>query len=188
MREDDRTDLELVALAQAGQMCDAVAILVKRHTPLVRGVVYPMVLNHTDADDVTQEAMVKVVRSLGSFKGNASFSTWVYRIAANTTLNFIKRRRPQGLEGMEALALVQDATAEQPSRRLEAEETDAAISRAMSKLSPEQRMAVSLVILQDMDEGEAAAVAGCRAATLRWRLHAARKKLKILLKDMRAQK
>ena len=189
MSADDKTDLELVALARAGQAQEAVATLVRRHTPRVRTIVYPMVLNHADADDVTQEAMVKVVASLETFKGGAAFSTWVHRVAVNTALNFIKRRKRRAVEseGMDALAQVED-TAARPLEKLEAEELDAAVSRAMSKLSAEQRLAVSLVILQGMDEREAAAVAGCPAATLRWRLHAARKRLKTLLKDVRVTK
>ena len=174
LREDDQTD---------------VATLVRRHTPQVRAIVCPMVLNHADADDVTQEAMVRVVSSLGTFRGGAAFSTWVHRIAVNTALNFIKRRkrrRAAEAEGMDVLAEVEDTSAAQPPDNLEAKEVDAAVSRAMSELPPEQRMAVSLVILQGMDERTAAAVAGCHAATLRWRLHAARKKLKALLRDVRS--
>jgi len=189
LREDDKTDLELVALARAGLAHDAVATLVRRHTPQVRAIVYPMLLNHADADDVTQDAMVKVVSSLGTFKGNAAFSTWVHRVAVNTALNFIKRQkrhRAMEAEGVDTLTQLEDTTAARPSDGLEAEEADAAVSRAMSKLSPEQRLAVSLVIMQGMDERTAAAVAECHAATLRWRLHAARKKLKTLLMDMRS--
>ena len=176
MREDDKTELE---------------VLVRRHTSQVRAIVYPMVLNHADADDVTQDTMVKVVASLGTFKGNAAFSTWVHRIAVNTALNFLKRRKRRQsteTEDVDALAQMEDTAAAKPSDGLEAEEVDAAISRAMSKLSPEQRLVVSLVILQGMDEREAATVAGCHAATLRWRLHSARKKLKVLLKDVRNTK
>ena len=188
VREDDKADLEFLTLARAGQ-ADAVAMLVRRHTARVRSIVYPMVLNHADADDVTQETLVKTIGSLSAFRGEAGFSTWVHRIAVNTALNFIKRHKRQATEvaDEEALAQIED-TAVRPADRLEAQETDAAISGALARLSPEQRAAVSLVALQGMDEREAAMAAGCPAATLRWRLHAARKKLKNLLRNLRAEK
>ena len=188
MREDDKTDLKILTLARTGQ-ADAVAMLVRRHTSRVRTIIYPMVLNHADADDVTQEALVKVMGSLSAFRGEAGFSTWVHRIAVNTALNFLKRRKRRAMEVVdeEVLAQIED-TAARPADRLEVEETDAEISRALAQLSPEQRAAVSLVALQGMSEREAAVVAGCLAATLRWRLHAARKKLKKLLRNLKAEK
>ena len=186
LHSENITDLEWAAMAREGNP-EAVATLVRRHAPRVRAILYPMVLNHADADDLAQETMAKVAASLATFRGGAAFSTWVHRIAVNTALNFIKRQKRRAVEILDdaALARAEDFSAPKPPEQLEAGETDAAISRAMSRLSPEQRLAISLVVLQDMDEREAASVAGCLPATLRWRFHAARKKLKHVLRNLK---
>ena len=179
------TDAELIAAALAGRP-DSVAALARRHTARVRAAVYPIVLNHADADDVTQETLVKAVSSLASFKSGAAFSTWLHRVAVNTALNFLRRKKRFPETGNEdAFSNIEDTTAPTPSENLESAELDAAITRAMQKLPPKQRLAVSLVIIRDLDECEAATIAGCHPATLRWRLHAARQKLKSLLRDVR---
>ncbi len=188
MNATEQTDAELIAAVLAGRTHDSVAMLVRRHTTRVRAIVHPMLLNHADTDDVTQETLVKVLASLKTFKGESGFATWVHRIAVNTALNFIKRRkrRPPETEDVDAISQFEDVMAARPADKLEAEEIDVAISSAMTQLPLEQRLAISLVAIQGMDEREAASVAGCNTATLRWRLHAARKKLRILLGDLRS--
>lgn len=90
------SDLELVRRAQAG---DAAAMneLLAAHYDRVRAVCRRVAGSAADADDATQEALIRIVRGIGSFDGRSSFATWAYRIATNTTLDELRkrRRRPQ---------------------------------------------------------------------------------------------
>ena len=67
--------------------------LVRRHQERIYATIYHMTANHEDANDLVQDALIKAYKSIGSFKGQSSFYTWVYRIAVNRTINFLKRRR-----------------------------------------------------------------------------------------------
>ena len=67
--------------------------LVRRYQERIYATVYHMTSNHEDANDLAQETFIKAFRALKSFKGDSSFYTWVYRIAVNKTINFLKQRK-----------------------------------------------------------------------------------------------
>src|SRR6201992_3880853 len=82
---------ELVAKARKGDL-DAYDQLVQRYQERIYATVYHMTSNHEDANDLAQEAFIKAFSALKSFKGGSSFYTWLYRIAVNKTLHFLKQR------------------------------------------------------------------------------------------------
>src|SRR5512140_2683602 len=82
----------LVERARAGHM-DAYDELVRRYQERIYATIYHMTSNHEDANDLAQEAFIKGFHALKSFKGDSSFYTWVYRIAVNKTINFLKQRK-----------------------------------------------------------------------------------------------
>src|SRR5256885_6380309 len=88
--EGDVTDAELVELAQAGDRA-ALEPLVLRHQAWIYNIAVRMVFQPHDAEEVTQEVLVKVITRLSTFKGESKFRTWLYRIAANHVVN-MKRR------------------------------------------------------------------------------------------------
>src|SRR3954452_16494788 len=88
--EGGPTDAELVEKAQSGDRT-ALEKLVLRHQAWIYNIAVRMVFQPQDAEEVTQEVLVKVITKLGTFKGESSFRTWLYRIAANHVLN-MKRR------------------------------------------------------------------------------------------------
>src|SRR5688500_17500533 len=88
--ESDAVDAELVEQAIGGNR-DALEKLVLRHQAWIYNIAIRMVFHPEDAEEVTQEVLVKVVTKLGTFKGESKFRTWLYRIAANHVLN-MKRR------------------------------------------------------------------------------------------------
>lgn len=88
---DDTTDVELVYLAQQGDRA-ALETLVLRHQAWIYNIAVRMVFEPQDAEEVTQEVLVKVITKLSTFKGESKFRTWLYRIAANHVLNM--KRRP----------------------------------------------------------------------------------------------
>ena len=88
---DERSEAELVEEARRGGR-EAFAELVRRHERRVYGVVYRMAGNHSDADDLAQEAFLTAWKAIGSFRRGSSFYTWIYRIAVNASLTFLKKK------------------------------------------------------------------------------------------------
>src|SRR3974390_3170686 len=82
----------LVKRAKQGDL-SAYDELVRRYQDRIYSTIYHMTANHEDANDLAQEAFIKAYQALKSFKGGSSFYTWVYRIAVNKTINFLKQRR-----------------------------------------------------------------------------------------------
>src|SRR3954465_3500574 len=85
-------DRQLVRRAQEGDLT-AFDVLIQRYQERVYATIYHMTSNHEDANDLTQETFVKAYKALTSFKGDSGFFTWVYRIAVNKTINFLKQRK-----------------------------------------------------------------------------------------------
>lgn len=155
--------------------------LFEQHMPVVRRMILPMVVNEADADDLTQEVFLRAARHLHAFEGRARFSTWVYRIAMNTTHSFLRRRREVTMpeDAPEPNAPPHD----RPDRMVQAYEFDGAVGRALEHLTPSLRAAVSLVLMEDMPIRDAARIEGCTVATMYWRIHKARRDLRESLRE-----
>jgi RNA polymerase sigma-70 factor (ECF subfamily) len=151
--------------------------LVVRHIAAVRAMIYPMVLNDADADDLTQEVFIRASRGLVRFKARSRFRTWLYRIAMNTTYSFLKRRARNPVVPHADPPERQDAGAA-PDSVMAARELDGEIGEALASLSPRLRAAIGLTAIQGMPVRDAAAVEGCLPATMYWRVHEARRILK----------
>ena len=150
--------------------------LVRRNIGKIRGAIYAMVLNHADADDLTQEVFLKAFDKLEGYDGCARFSTWLYRIAMNRSKDFLRRknRNPVDLPG--EVPEKQDG-ASGPDRRMMAAELNAEVSAALAALSPPLRSAIVLTAIQGLSAREAAQIEECVTATMHWRVHQARKML-----------
>src|ERR1051325_5215370 len=83
---------QLVRRARGGDM-EAYDDLIRRYQERIYATIYHMTANHEDANDLAQETFIKAHQALKSFKGDSSFYTWVYRIAVNKTINFLKQRK-----------------------------------------------------------------------------------------------
>ena len=89
---DAAAEQELVRRARRGDL-EAYDDLVRRYQQRIYATIYHMTANHEDANDLAQDAFIKAYQALKSFKGGSSFYTWVYRIAVNKTINFLKQRK-----------------------------------------------------------------------------------------------
>ena len=174
---DRFSDEQLVDGFREGRNPEFFDELVHRHIGRVRAVIYPMVMNSDDADDLTQEVFIRAARYIDGFKWDARFSTWLYRIAINATRTFLKQKARRSVDFVENLPERADESVSGPDKASIEGERDAAIGCAMAGLSPEQREAISLVAIQGMSVKEASTAVGCLAATMHWRLHMARKRL-----------
>jgi RNA polymerase sigma factor (sigma-70 family) len=183
-------DRLLVAQAQAGDY-GAFDTLMQRYQERVYATVYHMTSNHEDANDLTQEAFIKAYKALKSFKGDSSFFTWIYRIAVNKTINFLKGRKNkvhlslndldfQAEYDPEIVAFVSDKT---PRRDMSLTELQEKLNEAMQKLSDTHRLVVTLHDVQGLSHEEISKIMDCNTGTVRSRLFYARQQLQGYLSD-----
>ena len=181
------------ALITRAQQEDGAAYdeLIRRYQERIYATIYHMTSNHEDANDLTQEAFIKAYRALKSFKGNSSFYTWIYRIAVNKTINFLKQRKNQyhlSLNDLDfnaehdpdLVALVSEKT---PRRELDLVELQEKLNGAMQKLSETHRLVVTLHDIQGLSHEEIGKIMGCNVGTVRSRLFYARQQLQAYLSD-----
>lgn len=189
-QESNESDLSLVRRAQAhdGSAYDE---LIRRYQQRIYATVYHMTSNHEDANDLTQEAFIKGYRALQGFKGDSSFYTWIYRIAVNKTINFLKQRKNrtqmslndvdyQAEHDPDMVALVSERT---PRRDLNLAELQEKLNEAMQKLSEHHRMVVTLHDIQGLSHEEIGKIMNCNVGTVRSRLFYARQQLQGYLSD-----
>lgn len=170
-------DRQLIARYQQAGCREALDQLVREHIGKVRSVVFPMVLDHSLADDLTQESIMKAVRGLPKFDGRAAFSTWLYRIAMNTVNSHFERN---GRAPVTFQSEVPEPTFGGSAPDGVAVECELAtdIETALQTLSPKLRAAIVLTCLQGLSADEAASIEGCSTGTMYSRVHEARKQLK----------
>ena len=154
-------DLDLVRLFQSGNE-QAFDLLVEAHRRDVYRLAYRLLGNHADADDLAQEVFLRIYRSLGRFRGEASLRTWITRITLNLVTD---RRRELGIRrqtSLEALSAADHpAEAGKESRVLEEE----ILRKAVGRLPKRQRETLILRVFQEMKFHEIAAVMGCTVGT-----------------------
>jgi RNA polymerase sigma-70 factor (ECF subfamily) len=187
---EEIADLTLVRRAQ-GQDVSAYDELVRRYQERIYATVYHMTSNHEDANDLVQETFIKAFRALKTFKGDSSFYTWIYRIAVNKTINFLKQRKNRVHMSLndvdfnaendpDLVALVSERT---PRRDLNLSELQEKLNGAMLKLSEHHRMVVTLHDIQGLSHEEIGVIMDCNVGTVRSRLFYARQQLQAFLAD-----
>ncbi len=183
-------EMALVKRARQGDLT-AYDELVRRYQERIYATVYHMTANHEDANDLAQEAFIKAFHALKSFKGGSSFYTWVYRIAVNKTINFLKQRKHRAQMSLDDLdfnaehdpdlvALISEKT---PRREIGLTELQEKLNAAMQKLSEPHRLVVTLHDVQGLSHEEIAKIMDCNIGTVRSRLFYARQQLQAYLSD-----
>jgi RNA polymerase sigma-70 factor (ECF subfamily) len=169
--------------AQAGDR-QALEELLAAARPRLAAVALKMVRNRDEAEDVVQEALLKVWRYVGRFEGRAAFSTWLHRIVVNTAVDRLRARR----HGVPHLRGYDDAgegeprepeavNLETPEDLLARAQLGAAVRGAIAQLSPVHRDVLALRELEGDSYQEIANIARCPVGTVMSRLHHARRRL-----------
>lgn len=161
---------ELITRAMRG---DAVAFeaLVNLYYEVMFKMAYKWCGNQRDAEDITQEACIKLARGISSYKGGSKFTSWLYVLVINTAKDWYKsqNRHPEGTELLDTLA----AQENDEDKKLYASQVLAEVH----KLPEAEKESLLMVIGQGMSHKEAAKLSGVKESTISWRIHEARKKL-----------
>jgi len=133
-----KSDAELVAELKKGHQI-AFNELVRRYQERVYWIARRMVGNHDDADDIAQEVFIKVYHSIDDFREESNFYTWIYRIAINTCINFLRKRKVEELIHFNDLVVPLISREEQPDEAIEKSENSTLIEKAIQRLPEKQR-------------------------------------------------
>ena len=161
---------------------DAFEILVRRHEKSIFNLVYRMLGDYDDAAEVSQEVFLSAYRAIGQFRGDANFSTWLYRIALNhaTTRRRSMSSRQQKTVPIDDMEPLSDPELG-PAETLERKEIRERVQLALNKLEPDDATMILLRDLQDISYDEVARVLEIPVGTVKSRLHRARQALKTQL-------
>ena len=181
---------ELVSRARRGDL-QAYDDLVRRYQERIYATIYHMTSNHEDANDLAQESFIKAFQALKSFKGGSTFYTWLYRIAVNKTINFLKQRKNRTHMSLndldfnaehdpDLMALISNKT---PRRDADLTELQEKLNAALLKLSDSHRLVVVLHDVQGESHEDIAKIMDCNIGTVRSRLFYARQQLQSYLAD-----
>ena len=179
-------ELDLVRAAQSGDQ-GAFGRLVEQNQSKIYSLCYRMTGNPEDAADLTQEAFLNAWRGLSGFGGQSAFSTWLYRLASNACIDFLRREKRRGSLSMTLEDEDEDRQADlpdqrwSPERELERKEVRQALQAGLSALSPEHRQVLLLREAEGLSYQEIAQVLDLEEGTVKSRIARARMALKEFL-------
>ena len=163
---------------------EAFRILVERYMRHAYNIAYGFVNDHDDAEDITQESFVRVFQSIRTFRGDAEFSTWLYRIVMNLSLNRVKQKKKKAQREVQPL----NHAIAQPERESAApycEDIQAHIERVLHQLPTLQRAVVMLRHINGLSTKEVSGILRCSEGTVKTHLHRGLKKMKSRLLFLR---
>jgi RNA polymerase sigma-70 factor (ECF subfamily) len=169
------SDEELVTLSQGGDL-DSFNQLVLRWERPIYALAYRVIGREEEARDVAQETFLRAFRAIKGFKGQAKFSSWLYRITLNLCRDWIRReRRTPVSQPPEGVDIVELAGESEPSESIEAlvsrREVGRAVAKAMASLPDEQRTAIILKEYHGLTFQEIADLLDCPLSTVKTRLY-----------------
>jgi RNA polymerase sigma-70 factor (ECF subfamily) len=175
MSTDDGT---LVELVKKGDM-DAFGELVERYKNRITWLAQKMVGNYEDAREISQDAFVRVFRSIARFKTGMNFYTWLYQIVSNLCIDHLRKHKRTRKVSLEDLGEF-DADAGAPDDPLHVDELKYNVHKVLDKLPEKYKLVIVLRDIEGLSCKEISGVIACSHATVRWRLHRARN----LFRDM----
>jgi RNA polymerase sigma-70 factor (ECF subfamily) len=189
MKSRMEEDRELVELAQTGDN-RAFATLMRRYTPPLTRFLRRFMQDPDDTEDIVQETFIRAYMGINRFRGNAAFSTWVFRIGINAAKHGLASRHRHGARLTSSLDEETDSQAlaelaadfDTPESKLETKEALMLLDHALARLPQEQRTSFELRELEGLSYEEIAWQMHCPVGTVRSRIHRARDTLAAALK------
>lgn len=169
---------ETLAQAAASGDRDAFAVLVGRHYDRVRALAWRLTGNEAEADDLAQDICAALPAKLRGWRGEARFSTWLYRVVVNAAHDLRRRQatRARAVSGWGDWEIARQQT------MAEARAAQDWLTTAMAQLAPELRDTVALVLGEELTQAEAGTVLGVSEGTIAWRMSEVKKRLKAMAK------
>src|SRR5438105_2395160 len=191
----DVSDQQVVVFAQEGRE-DAYRELVRRYERPVFSLIYRMVRDNETAEDLAQETFIKVLNNIDRYLPEFKFSSWLFKIANNITIDFLRRRHldtisiegaPDAVtaESRRATTVSLASTGQSPLEELESKELGLQIEQAIAKLRPEYRACILLRHVEDYSYDEIAEIVKLPLGTVKTYIHRARAELREALGELK---
>lgn len=175
-------ETQTIKRAAAGNRL-AMHTLVTSHSANIYALAYRMVTNAQDAEDITQDAFVRLWKILPKWRPDAKLSTWLHRVTLNLSYDHLRKKRPVLFETPPEQ--VDDAP--RPDQQVERSQTEKIVADAISRLAPRQRAAITLTALQGYTNKEAADMMDIKVVALESLLARARRALKTDLAELKEE-
>jgi RNA polymerase sigma-70 factor (ECF subfamily) len=157
--------------------------IVSRYQSKLLTIILKIVENREDAEDIMQEVFIKVFKSLEQFKGDAEFSTWLYRVAYNTTLSELRKRKFV-LVPIDDPFWAESDPANENSDEMDEKQRLACLDTALKRLSPDDAFLITLYYLEEQSIDEISQISHLSISNVKVRLHRIRKKLAAEIKQL----
>lgn len=185
----------LVQQAQNGDRA-AICELIHRYERKTYNLAFRLMGNHADASDAAQEALVRVYTRIHKFRGDAAFSTWLFRVVTNTCLDELRRRGRLNHASLDEPGSIEAVLVPQqglvaygnPVEQAERGEVQEAVQRAINRLPDDYRVVVVMRDIQDYSYQQIALYLGTSLGTVKSRLHRARRALRVILAKTEGQR
>ena len=183
----ERSDAYLVERSQEGDT-RSFELLVVKYQKRIFSVIFRIVKDPVAVEDLAQEAFLNAFKAIKGFKGGSSFYTWLYRIAANVSLNYLSKNKKATFldeEHLDRASVAERSSIQEvsPERRTLNKESARAVSKAIETLPDDIKKAVVLREYEELSYEEIAEIMECPIGTVRSRIFRGRAILKDLLKD-----
>lgn len=165
---------------------------VRKYQRRLFGIIYNMTGNKDDTADLLQDVFLKAFKGMQDFKGDSQVYTWLYRIATNTALTFLQKRKQNTSMSLESFSpededipefLLKDPKGVKGDKEILLKELQEKLNESLQKLSITHRTVIVLFEIEGMSHAEIGKILGCSEGTVRSRLHYAKEQLKQLLKE-----
>ena len=178
---NQKDDKQIIEEILAGRV-ERYGLLVKKYETLVFTLALRMVTNREDAEEVAQDVFVKAFHALNTYKGDAKFSTWLYRITYNSSLDMLSRKRRQpAYYDLDNLQHTDLQEVENALDKMEAEERDEQIKKAITMLPEEEAFLITVYYYDEQSVKELAEITGLSESNVKIKLYRGRKRLFTLL-------
>ncbi len=179
----NQSDLDYINKIVDGDT-SAFAILVDRYKDLVFTLAYKMLKNREEAEEIAQDTFIKIFKSVGKFKGDSKFSTWVYKVTYNTCLDYLKKKkRGINITYIEDFDLQQLKTLDKISNAIDEKEKNQLIHDCLNVLPSEEAFLLTLFYFEQQSTDEIAKVMDTNANNIKIKLYRTRKKMALLLRQ-----
>ncbi|WP_093919964.1 RNA polymerase sigma factor [Sunxiuqinia elliptica] len=179
-RKDDHYYIEQVVNGNVA----AFSYLVEKYRDMVYGLSLKMLKNTEDAEELAQDTFVKAFQSLSSYQGKSKFSTWLYRITYNGAITLMRKRK-LALYSLDEQRLSDEDELTIGTRlaEIDQEELAESLKRAMEELPADDQVLITLFYYEDQRVEDIAHITGLSASNVKVKIHRARKKMYLYLKE-----
>jgi RNA polymerase sigma factor (sigma-70 family) len=175
------TDLELLSkIRNPETLSYGFNLLVREYQRRVYGIVRKMVIDHDDANDVTQEVFIKIHKSIGNFREDSQLFTWIYRIATNECLSFLNKKKRRFFLPIEDISGQLSAALDQ-NETLSGDEIQMKLQKAILTLPDKQRLVFNMKYFEDLQYEEMSTITNTSVGALKASYHHAVKKIEEFL-------